>query len=126
MYAFRLFINKELSNDFSAILEEHKILEIINIPNEDGHLLLASDGKILKLGDNEVFGNRVSVRINEKCEESNIVNKIFISNLISFDNIKGNICVRNRRTGDKITINGINKSVKKLFIDKKIPKEFFN
>lgn len=45
----KLFINKELSNDFSSILEEHKILEIINIPNEDGHLLLASDGKILKL-----------------------------------------------------------------------------
>ena len=45
----KLFINEGLSNDFSSILEEHKILEIINIPNEDGHLLLTSDGKILKL-----------------------------------------------------------------------------
>ena len=45
----KLFINEGLSDDFSAILKEHKILEIINIPNEDGHLLLASDGKVLKL-----------------------------------------------------------------------------
>jgi hypothetical protein len=50
----KIVINKSDSNDvygkdFYPILKEYKILEIINTPNENGHLLLASDGKILKL-----------------------------------------------------------------------------
>jgi tRNA(Ile)-lysidine synthetase-like protein len=46
--------------------------------------------------------------------------------LICKDKIHGKIKVRQRQTGDKITIKGTNKSLKKLLIDKKIPKEYRN
>ena len=40
-----------------------------------------------------------------------------------FDNIKSVISVRSRREGDRITVRGTTKSVKKEFINKKIPRE---
>ena len=81
----------------------------------------------LKEGENILFGERVNVHIdsNEKNFSGNF-NKISTSDVLSFDNINGVLHVRNRRIGDKIRIHGVNKSVKKLFIDKKIPKEYRN
>ena len=43
-----------------------------------------------------------------------------------YDKIKGNLRVRNRKTGDRFIPFGMNgtKKIKDYFIDKKIPKEF--
>ena len=42
---------------------------------------------------------------------------------IDFDKILGSVTVRERRAGDKIRINSMGKSIKKLMCDKKIPTE---
>ncbi len=73
------------------------------------------------------------------CEGENVISqinaKIIIGNsqnnkniyknsiLLYFDSAKicGSLVARNRRGGDKITVNGVNKSIKKLLCDKKIP-----
>ena len=80
---------------------------------------------VLNMGVNDIFAERVMINISSS-ESKNIefFNKIAISEIISFDNIKGSLRVRNRITGDKICIRGINRSLKKLFIDNKIPKEY--
>lgn len=51
------------------------------------------------------------------------VNKMLLKNVFDCDKIIGNPTVRTRKTGDKIKLSGRNctKSVKKLFIDEKIP-----
>ncbi len=43
---------------------------------------------------------------------------------ISSDNIEGDLSVRNYRSGDRIRINGMQKSIKKLFCDGGIPIEY--
>ncbi len=55
------------------------------------------------------------------CDEK--INKSFTTFLFKFDNICGNIVIRPRETGDKIELFGRNgtKSLKKLFIEKRIP-----
>ncbi len=75
-------------------------------------------------GENKYFGGRVTLSCKEISPQKENINKISTTNVITFDNIKGSVCVRNRRIGDKICIRGINRSLKKLFIDKKIPKEY--
>ncbi|MBE6691809.1 MAG: tRNA lysidine(34) synthetase TilS [Ruminococcaceae bacterium] len=88
---------------------------------------LEFDETELHYGENSMFGDRVKVVINSKDNKNTEnVNKISTTEQLSFDNIKGTLRVRNRRVGDKIKIHGINKSLKKLFIDKKIPKEYRN
>ena len=52
------------------------------------------------------------------------INKLYTTAYLSADQIIGKLYVRNRRSGDKIFVNGMNKSLKKLFIEKKIPKEY--
>lgn len=49
------------------------------------------------------------------------IHKMFNTFYISNDRINGKIVVRTRRPGDTFTIGGGTKTVKKLFIDKKIP-----
>ncbi len=78
----------------------------------------------LIFGENTYFGGRVKLSLREYIEKNEKINKISTTNLITFDNIKGTLRVRNRRTGDKICIRGINRSLKKMFIDKKVPKEY--
>ncbi len=108
----------------------------------DGYEMIVSGGKIdvytvcndcigevdtceLIIGDNFCFGNRVNIVVASEClAEGEKINKLYTSCILSFDNISQSLFVRNRRVGDKICINGINKSLKKLFIDKKIPKEY--
>lgn len=80
---------------------------------------------ILNDGINDVFADRVTVIISDTVYKSDLfVNKIVTSQLLSFDNINGEIKVRARREGDRIKVFGVNKSVKKLFNEKKIPKEY--
>ncbi len=110
-----------INNDIEAVVGLGK-LDFYN-KNEIDHLLF--DDEKIELGDNLLFGDRVSISIsNEINEIVENFNKISTSNILSFDNINGSLYARNRRMGDKICIHGVNKSVKKLLIDKKIPKEY--
>ncbi len=81
----------------------------------------------LDIGENHLFNGRVSVHLygNNSCNNKTF-NKIYTLSKISPDNIIGDMIARNRRTGDKILINGMHKSLKKLFIEKKIPIEYRN
>jgi tRNA(Ile)-lysidine synthase len=58
---------------------------------------------------------------NSHNEENVYKNSILLS--IDFDKIEGELIARNRCTGDKIRMGGMNKSLKKLMCDKKIPLE---
>ncbi len=79
----------------------------------------------IHVGKNHLFGDRVTVDLSyEELSDFQNIYKITTTDTLSFDNIVGEIRVRNRRIGDKICIHGINKRLKKLFIDKKIPKEY--
>ncbi len=51
------------------------------------------------------------------------INKSFTTFLFKYDSIYGNIVIRPRKTGDKIKLFGSNgtKTLKKLFIERKIP-----
>lgn len=69
-------------------------------------------------GENAVKTARIFVDLKE--------NKITFNNLLineSFkcDRIIGELTARSRKTGDRIRLNGVNRSVKKLLIDRKIP-----
>ena len=77
----------------------------------------------LNVGMNEIFDDKITV-IYCKENDLNNFNNLSTQCLMNSANIIGELQVRNRKVGDKITIHGINKSVKKLFIDRKIPKEY--
>ena len=80
----------------------------------------------IKLGSNLVFDNAVEITLSKDPISLDNVYNLYKTDTINYDNIIGGLFVRNRRIGDKITLNGVNKSLKKLFIDKKIPKEYRN
>lgn len=81
--------------------------------------------KALIKGDNLLFDGKVSISIG-KFEDLKKINNLSTQTKISSANIVGDLYVRNRRVGDRIKIHGINKSVKKLLIDNKVPKEYRN
>ena len=73
----------------------------------------------LSMGENEIgeIGAQVTLENNQK------VYKKSMNLAIDFDKILGSLYARERRAGDKIRINGMSKSIKKLMCDKKIPLE---
>ncbi len=73
-------------------------------------------------GNNFISQTQCEIFIGNSHNAKNIYKK---SILLSFrsDKIKGELVARSRMSGDKIKINGMNKSVKKLMCDKKIPLE---
>ncbi len=73
-----------------------------------GKNLIEATGHILTIGEEEVG------------KATNINKKLLILEAVS-DRIEGAMFVRNYRSGDKIRMNGMTKSVKKLFCDGKIP-----
>ncbi len=73
-------------------------------------------------GANDCIGGRATVYSDGA--ESAFVNKVFTEVVLESANITGQLFVRNRREGDRIRIRGVNRSVKKLFIEKGIPKEY--
>ncbi len=81
--------------------------------------------KALLDGDNLLFDGKVSISIG-KFEDLKKINNLSTQTKISSANMVGDLYVRNRRVGDRIKIRGINKSVKKLLIDNKVPKEYRN
>ena len=81
------------------------------------------DTVVLQEGSNDIFEDKVSINVNMH-DDLRKINNLSTHTLLSSANIVGDLCVRNRRVGDRILIHGINKSVKKLMIDKRIPKEY--
>ena len=80
------------------------------------------DEVLLAGGENNVLGRRAAVYVG--AAEGTFINKVFTENTLESANISGNLRVRNRREGDRICIRGVNRSVKKLFIENGIPKEY--
>ncbi|MBO5869951.1 MAG: tRNA lysidine(34) synthetase TilS [Clostridia bacterium] len=93
--------------------------------NKSENPLLEYDFQELQNGTNKVFGDRVIIDISNNKSSGNF-NNLSTNAYISEDKIIGKLKVRNRRVGDKIFIKGMNKTLKKLFIDKKVPKEYRN
>lgn len=75
-------------------------------------------------GDNELFDSTVCVTLSTENTDCQNINNLYNKASLNYDNIFGELSARNRQSGDKIRINGVNKSLKKLFIEKRIPKEF--
>ena len=74
------------------------------------------------LNRGETFISQINAKIimgNSQKQKNIYKNSI----LLYFDSAKicGSLVARNRKGGDKITVNGVNKSIKKLLCDKKIP-----
>lgn len=101
--------------------------ERISAVIENGYLCFvsAADGEqlpappfdvMLSNGKNEL-GNGLSVIVSD----STVGNRT--TACIALNQIRGNLSARQRKSGDRITINGVNRSVKKLMCDKKIPLE---
>lgn len=111
-----------LFDEYEAIIDNGKVAFVNRIEIKDFEYELQP----LHDGENSAFDGRISVNLFDKNDDFEIINKISTHDLLSFDNISGVISVRNRRVGDKICIHGINRSLKKLFIEKGIPKEYRN
>ena len=75
---------------------------------------------ILKNGENKIKETDVSIFLNTEQYLKNIYKNSILLH-INFDKINGVLIARNRRPGDKIFINGMHKSLKKLMNEKKIP-----
>lgn len=69
------------------------------------------------------LGLDVMCRLSPVYENDEKINKSFNTFLFNYDNVCGNIVIRSRETGDKLAISGGNgtKTLKKLFIEKRIP-----
>ena len=59
----------------------------------------------------------------EKFKNLHIVNQYALKDAFDYDKIRGKAILRSRRTGDKADIHGGTKTLKKLFIEEKIPFE---
>jgi len=77
----------------------------------------------LRTGENTLFGGRIKVFIGEKPENAENLYNLLTNQLLKADKICGELYARQRRTGDRIRVRGINKSLKKLFIDARVPAE---
>lgn len=78
---------------------------------------------VLHDGRNSLFSGETDLYFCVNAGEYESFNKIATTALLSFDNIVGVPIARKRCPGDRIRILGVNRSVKKLFIEKKIPSE---
>ena len=74
----------------------------------------------LKSGENKIDDTNVSILFNTEQYLKNIYKNSILLQITSAK-INGVLIARNRRSGDKIFINGMHKSVKKLMTEKKIP-----
>ncbi len=110
-------------SQYEAVIFEGKI----SFYNKSDNIEYVFEPIDLSFGENSIFNGRVEIIVDrQENTQSKNFNKLSIADKFSFDNIVGKLRVRNRSVGDKICIHGINKSLKKLFIDKKIPKEYRN
>lgn len=138
-------IKKDINyNQIENILNLLEIKTTFDINLPDGYVIkrrydLLSVSKIKK-DENEVFLYTVDIKNLKENEEFIIENELFILKFLKINKnnfkkcnvkyvdcgkIQGNIIIRNRLTGDKFSPFGLKgeKTIKKYFIDKKIPKE---
>lgn len=130
----------------TASLERHRILALFELLSNGGRLQIKGDifaevkqGKLrffyltndLKTDsvDNleipfEVTFNKHTVKC-ELTDCSKKINRLSLDDLIDFDKISGNLFLRNRVSGDKITLRkrNVTKSLKKLFCEENVPIE---
>ena len=108
-------------NEFEAVINNGTV----SFYRKSDNVSLKFDLQQITNDENYVFGDRVEIIIDK--EPNRVlkkINKLYTSVIINSDNISGVLSVRNRLEGDKILINGMHKSIKKLFIEKKVPKEY--
>ncbi|MBQ8595258.1 MAG: tRNA lysidine(34) synthetase TilS [Oscillospiraceae bacterium] len=65
----------------------------------------------------------IRILSSDELKNSYKFNNIVLKDTFDFDKIKGNAVIRSRREGDKADIHGGTKTLKKLFIEEKIPAE---
>ncbi len=125
------FIENNLDNDTRTVLKINDIHEAvikdgkIDFYNIDNSNCICFDAVSIMDGENSIFSDKVKIKSSLQGFDSyENFNKIYTTAKLSCDNIIGEIKARSRYVGDKICIHGINRSVKKLLIDKKVPKEY--
>ncbi len=108
-----------LPSDFEAVIEDQK-LHIRKKRSAEG--IAVTLPYTLKLGEGSNFISQTNceIFIGTSHNAKNIYKKSILLP-IDFDKIEGGLVARNRLGGDKIRINGMNKSLKKLLCEKKIP-----
>ena len=104
-------------NEVSFLTEEQ--YETMNAPREPFEHELGP-------GENNFDYPAINIALsvnNEKDYNINSKNiyKLSIHKVLDFDKINGKIFIRNRRPGDRYFIGGMNRNIKKLFCDNKIP-----
>ena len=109
-----------LTADAEAIVSRGRVKFVHKIEDEEFEF----PPEALMMDESQYMFGRVTLSVKEESSADESNNKIFASNVITLDNVKGTVYVRNRRIGDKICIRGINRSLKKMFIEKKIPREY--
>ncbi|MBE6678564.1 MAG: tRNA lysidine(34) synthetase TilS [Ruminococcaceae bacterium] len=98
-----------LPNDVTAVICRGKL------SFDSGEALPVIEEKTLLFGNNEVADGCVSVFVGTYGDGGVRIKK---------DAVCGSIFVRSRKEGDRICVRKINRSIKKCFIDKKIPPAF--
>jgi tRNA(Ile)-lysidine synthase len=78
---------------------------------------------ILGLNEIEQMGIAISLSKNDNIDFSSNVYKFSIQAKVNFDIIEGNLTVRSKIDGDSYTFGGMRRRLKRLFTDKKIPKD---
>ena len=111
----------DLPSGIRAVIEGGR-LGFTKAPRPRSNCDLTRFEQKLSLGENIL--NQIGARILIECdgETKNIYKKSMNLQLDS-DKILGDLVARERRAGDKIRINSMGKSIKKLMCDKKIPLE---
>ncbi len=111
----------------SSVSLPHGICGVI----EDGKLCLVEEREIASYenieysvplfdGENAISQTNCEIFIGNSHNAKNIYKKSILLSL-DFDTIEGELVARSRHGGDKIRIGGMNKSIKKLLNEKKIP-----
>ncbi|NLN55962.1 MAG: tRNA lysidine(34) synthetase TilS [Clostridiales bacterium] len=78
----------------------------------------------LSTGKNILAGGKVVIYYNNSPKNFNHINKNSTTITLRSDIINGAVFVRPRNSGDTLRLNGITKSIKKEFINKKIPLKY--
>lgn len=103
----------ELPNGLRAIREHNTILFYKIGEKEDFNYNI-------EIGKKYLF-NEIGVGIMLSKEKYNEIGKKLCTISLDYDKINTNLVLRGRQTGDKISLYGGTKTIKKLFIDEKIP-----
>ncbi len=105
-----------LPNGFEGIIEDRKLY----IKRKEDKAQFSAYSLPLREGSNFISQTNCEIFIGNSHNTKNIYKK---SILLSIDSakIKGELVARSRISGDKIKVNGMHKSLKKLACDKKIP-----